>query len=452
MLEAYVGEAAFRQGVRDYLNAHLYGNAQTENLWRAVQAASGQPILDIARSFTGQPGFPILAAESPDCVRTRGANIRLTQQRFAMDEASHGRAGKSRSCGAAMKRCACPAAKLRRTCKTACLPYLVNATNWVFPRFTMRRISTGCATPSKRSTPPINRACCLITGRRRSGAASFTNYLDLVAQLPADANPALVNDTIASLTALASYAAGRPSEAMVNAYALRTIAPFFAQLGWEARAGEHPNAPLTRARLISALGGLGDAAVVAEVRRRVAGNDIPAPLRDAVMGVYAANVTPAEYEALVAEARAAGDFVEQRRAWRRVAAARDPALAQRTLQLVLGEDIPRQIRTQVLSAVAGGHTQLAWDFLVANRAAIEALLDPLQRLEYPPGLASGSADPAMIPALEAYARDFPDGAGPTVAAAIAAIRIRAETVSQRMPAVEAWIAAREAPQRRRGAR
>jgi len=165
-------------------------------------------------------------------------------------------------------------------------------------------------------------------------------------------------------------------------------------------------------------------------------------------------VTPAEYDALIAEARGASDFVEQRRAWLRVAAARDPALAQRTLQLVLGEDIPRQIRTQVLSVVAGRHNQMGWDFLVANRAAIEALLDPLQRLEYPPAIASGSADPAMIAALEAYARDFPDGARPTVAAAVAAIRLRAETANQRMPAVEQWIAARErpAPVRRRGAR
>jgi hypothetical protein len=41
--------------------------------------------------------------------------------------------------------------------------------------------------------------------------------------------------------------------------------------------------------------------------------------------------------------------------------------------------------------------------------------------------------------LDAYARGFPAGARPTVAAASAAIRLRAQTVAERMPAVEAWI-------------
>ena len=83
---------------------------------------------------------------------------------------------------------------------------------------------------------------------------------------------------------------------------------------------------------------------------------------------------------------------------------------------------------------------MAWDFLVANRTAIEALLDPLQRLEFPTEIAAASSDPAMAAELETYARNFPEGARPTVAAATAAIRLRAQTVAERMPAVEAWIA------------
>lgn len=461
MLEAYVGEEDFRQGVRDYLNSRLYGSAQTEDLWRAVQAASGQPILDIARSFTGQNGFPIVQASSPDCVRTRGSDITLTQRRFAMDDAS--RTGERWSIpvvirrGEEIVRTVFPAEQTMRVeMQTGCAPYLVNAGQSGFFRVLYDQANFQRLRDSFATLETADQLGLLLDywAFGRSGDAPFTNYLDLVSQLPADANPTLVDDTTSSLAALVAYATGRPGEANVRTYALRTLRPFFAHVGWQAREGEHANAALTRARLITALGGLGDEEVIAEVRRRVDADDLPSGIAAAVLGVYAANVTPSQYDALVTEARSATDFVEQRRAWLRVASARDPALAQRTLQLVLGEAIPRQIRTQVISVVSGSHNQLAWDFLVANRAAIEALLDPLQRLEYPPSIASGSSNLAMIPALEAYARDFPDGARPTVAAAIANIRIRAETVSQRMPAVEAWIAAREAPppQRRRGAR
>lgn len=461
MLEAYVGEDAFRQGVRDYLNSRLYGNAQTEDLWRAVQAASGQPILNLARSFVGQPGFPLVTAESGDCVRSRTADITLRQRRFAMDDVS--RTNEQWEIPIVIRRgdeevrTVFPATETTTIqMQTNCAPYIVNAGQSGYFRVLYDAANFERLRANFRTLATADQLGLLLDywAFGRSGDAPFTNYLDLVAQVPADANPALVSDTLSSLSALVGYASGRPSEDAVKAYALRTLRPFFDHIGWTAREGEHANAPLVRAQLIAALGALGDEAVVAEVRRRVEANDLPAPIRGAVLSVYAANVTPAQYEAMVGEARAATDFVEQRRLWLRVAGARDEALARRTLQMVLGESIPRQIRTQVLSVVAGGHNQLAWDFMVANRAAIEALLDPLQRLEYPPSIATGSSNPAMIPALEAYTRDFPEGARPTVAAAIAAIRIRAETVEQRMPAVEAWIAARDrpAPPSRRRAR
>jgi len=111
------------------------------------------------------------------------------------------------------------------------------------------------------------------------------------------------------------------------------------------------------------------------------------------------------------------------------------------LQMALSPDIPRQIRPQVISTVAGSHPRMAWDFLVANRAAIEAMLDPLQRLEFPTNIAAISSDPAMVGELERYAQTFPEGgARDAVAAAQAQIRLRAETIRARMPAVESWIA------------
>lgn len=110
--------------------------------------------------------------------------------------------------------------------------------------------------------------------------------------------------------------------------------------------------------------------------------------------------------------------------------------------MTLGDEIPRQIRTQVIASVAGAHPRMAWDFLVANRAAVEAYLDQLTRLEFPTNIAAISSDPAMVDELERYAANFPEGARPTVAAAQAQIRLRAQTIAERMPVVEAWIAAR----------
>jgi aminopeptidase N len=142
---------------------------------------------------------------------------------------------------------------------------------------------------------------------------------------------------------------------------------------------------------------------------------------------------------LLTQIREARDFVDQRRLWVRLASAKDNSLAERTLQMVLTDQIPRQLRPQVLQNVANAHPRLAWDFLRENRAAVEALLDPLQRLEFPTGIAGASSDPAIAQELREYARDFPEGAQPTVDAAAAQIELKAQTIRERMPAVESWI-------------
>src|SRR5690606_3984336 len=89
MLEAYVGEDDFRSGVRAYLNSRLYGNARTEDLWTSIQAASVQPILEVARSFAGQLGFPVLSVSGADGRRSANdTQLTITQRRFATDAVS----------------------------------------------------------------------------------------------------------------------------------------------------------------------------------------------------------------------------------------------------------------------------------------------------------------------------------------------------------------------------
>lgn len=61
MLEAYVGETAWRNGVRSYLKKHAYGNSVTRDLWRAVESAAGKPIRGIAHDFTRQPGVALIS-------------------------------------------------------------------------------------------------------------------------------------------------------------------------------------------------------------------------------------------------------------------------------------------------------------------------------------------------------------------------------------------------------
>ncbi len=79
MLEAYVGANAFRDGVREYMRKHAFGNTVDSDLWREIQAVAGKPVLNIEHDFTRQAGVPLVRIEPA------GRESRLVVERFAED-------------------------------------------------------------------------------------------------------------------------------------------------------------------------------------------------------------------------------------------------------------------------------------------------------------------------------------------------------------------------------
>jgi len=78
MVESFLGEEVFRDGIRKYIAAHKYSNTTTAHLWEALTEASGKPVGEIAPGWTEQPGFPVVKVE-------RDKNtIKLAQERFTV--------------------------------------------------------------------------------------------------------------------------------------------------------------------------------------------------------------------------------------------------------------------------------------------------------------------------------------------------------------------------------
>jgi aminopeptidase N len=84
MLEAYVGEAPFRDGLRRYMAKHAYSNASSADLWAALEAASNKPIAAIALGFTRQPGIPLIQV-STKCSGDKLA-VTLKQSRYVLND------------------------------------------------------------------------------------------------------------------------------------------------------------------------------------------------------------------------------------------------------------------------------------------------------------------------------------------------------------------------------
>jgi len=62
MFESYLGEEKFKQGVRNYINKHQYGNATANDLISALaeQSGQGERFTRAMKSFLDQPGVPLI--------------------------------------------------------------------------------------------------------------------------------------------------------------------------------------------------------------------------------------------------------------------------------------------------------------------------------------------------------------------------------------------------------
>lgn len=77
MFERHLGAETFRKAVRAYIEAHRWGNANSEDLWRSLAAVTDSDVDRAIAGFIDQPGIPMLSIE-----RMEGG-LRLVQQRYA---------------------------------------------------------------------------------------------------------------------------------------------------------------------------------------------------------------------------------------------------------------------------------------------------------------------------------------------------------------------------------
>jgi len=82
MLEQFLGEDTFREGIRDYISSHQHGNAAAGDLWEALAKASGQPVPTIANDWFTKPGFPMVSVQPVD---SDFRKLQIEQRRFVAD-------------------------------------------------------------------------------------------------------------------------------------------------------------------------------------------------------------------------------------------------------------------------------------------------------------------------------------------------------------------------------
>ena len=84
MLEAYIGEDVFRQGIRSYIKSRAYSNAAAADLWNALSHSSGKDISAVAAPWVEKPGFPLVSVTAA-CDTSGNRSVTLSQKRFLLN-------------------------------------------------------------------------------------------------------------------------------------------------------------------------------------------------------------------------------------------------------------------------------------------------------------------------------------------------------------------------------
>ena len=450
MLEGYIGNDAWREGVRRYLDAHRYGNTVSNDLWTEIEAAAKRPLKDIADDFTLQPGVPLIAVKDARCDNGR-TRVTLTQGELVKDSSrSRDRTWRTpvfvKTVGAKEKALTVVRSGRADLILPGCDPVIVNAGQGGYFRTLYSPAAFARVAESFAHVDPVDQLGLLHDSWALglSGLQPSSDFFDLVVSTPIEADPQVWGQIATALASLNALYQGRGEAGRrYRAFAVARLEPVLARIGWTEKADEPSPARILRTDLIEALGDLGDAKIVEEARRRFRSKDedaMPASIRRSILGVVARHADAATWERLHEAAKSEGTPLVKDQYYRLLASAEDPALARRALDLALTPEPGSTNASAIISTVSGLHPDLAFDFAIANLKAVDEKVDASSRTRYYAGLASGSTDRAMISKLKDYAKKhLAEGSRREAETAIASVESRIHLIDECLPAIDAWL-------------
>lgn len=465
MIEGYLGADRFRAGMVDYMRRHAYGNAVADDLWGALERASGEPIQAVAHAWTHRGGFPLIDLAREEAGGT--TRVRLSQRRFFAEPARlSGDEGESPwpvpvvlhyadDDGAREARVLLGGreAEVELPARGPVRFVCGNRGGAGFYRVRYAGDELGRLCAGVAALAPVERMNLLgdAWALFRAGGLPLSAGLEVLGALWGDRDYAVLGDVVGRLDGLSRrwlQAADRPR---LEALVARAFAARLERAGWEPAADESDGQRLERAQLVRAMALVARAPqAVAEARRRVqasadGGPPIDPNLLDSAHLAAARAGDAAWFDWLLGRLSAETDPAARRRYLVSLASFEEPALCQRALDLIVTEVVPMQdVSTFVGTLLAGPATaDRAFDHLaahfpeVARRAAAPMLLRRIVE-----SLGELSHRRAEVEALLS---------APQVAAALSAVpqavrqtrerlRLDEEVRARALPEVRAWLA------------
>jgi aminopeptidase N len=448
MLESFLGEDVFRDGIRRYIAAHKYSNTTTADLWNALSEVSKKPIDEIAVGWTQQPGFPVVKVK-----READGKVQLTQERFTVNfknapslewkiPLTYSIVGEAPATLLMTSKLASlqniPADRALKLNVNGAGNYRVeyDEPSWKLLLEALPKLGV------EDRVNLLSDAWALV----QAGRAPVSLYFGLVEKLPPSIELA-EHEQIINVLDFINRLVGSPEREKFQRYARSLLHPTFETLGWEPKEGEPPTAGNLRASLINALGDLNDPEIIAGCQERfekyLANRASLAPdLRPAVLAVVGRYADEKTWSKLHELGLKTTSIEEKQNYYNALAETIDPKLVKKTLPIALTDELPTSRAIFLVPAVArdSGHPDIAWEFAAANMKTLLAKTDAAGANRYVPGLFTFFSDDSRVDELRSYAKNnLPPASAPEVTKVVDEIQFRAEFKKRLAPQLKAWI-------------
>lgn len=446
MLEAYLGEDAFRKGIRAYMAKHQYSNTTSSDLWTALERASGKPVGRLASDWTTQPGFPLIKVEQ--ACEDGKRKVTLSQQQFRLDEPApenrlwnvplqvgtvNGKAMTTLLTGAST-RVTLPG------CEGALVvdPHSVGYFRIQYDRASFDALAGQAARlPDATRLKLLNDTWTQVT----AGTVPLDAWLKLAGELRDDARLAVWEALLSDLNVLDTLARGEPEQPQVRRFIVGFAKPKLAGLGWDEKPGEAAEDAQLRALLAGALARAGDEEAITQARSRFQRwLADPAAVSPALIGFVTSSAgryaDERTYAAIAQRMAETQNNEERSRLTGALIQVQDPALAGKVLQMALDPSTPPTMVARIVQGVGREHLDQAWNFAVANREQLMKTQDSVNRNRAFPGIVAASSNAGDAQRMEDFVRQNFEADAQVEAQRVASgIRVRAAQKARLLPQV-----------------
>jgi puromycin-sensitive aminopeptidase len=463
MIEGFLGEEKFRDGIRLYMRRHREANATADDLWGALAEASGQPIVALANGWIRKVGYPVVSL----ALDAESGRVSLAQRRFFADPDAR-EAGEPTTWLVPMvlRFCDDNGSQEQRVLldareKTVALAAkgpirwcLGNAEARGFFRTAYDAPTLARLLPRLAALRPTERMT-LVSDQWalvRAGVVPIGAFLDLLSSLGSEEDHVVLDDLVGRLATIEHRHLDDAERGRFEAFVRELLGARAAKLGWGG-AHEDDETRLRRAALLRAIVLLArDPAAVGEAVRRLPpppGDAVVDPvdpnLLDVVVTAAARTAGAPAFEELRRRARQEADPAAKRRYLHALARVEDPALASRAVELALGADVPMQDFTSYLSVLLANRAtrEEAWRLVRTRFAEVRAKADSPMLLRRLVEALAALPERRHLEEITAFLDGHPiEGAKQATAQTLERLRMDVALRERLLPAVAAWLRAR----------